>query len=75
LGVARWLPASSLVIIRLAAVAERLGAWRQPLFYRALLDYAYWTGVGAELQASDEGELGRLATELRRGPIHFLLQR
>ena len=70
-----WLPATSGAVFRLAAVAERLGAWRQPLFYRALLDYAYWTGVWAELQPAEDGELGELAAHLRRGPLDLLLQR
>jgi len=58
----------------LAALLERLGLWRQPLFYRAALDYAFWAGVDAELRDStDEGELARLAAELHRGPIDLLL--
>ena len=56
-----------------AAVLERLGLWRQPLFYRAVLDYAFWAGVDAELGSSDQGELARLAAELRRGPLDPLL--
>ena len=75
LRVARLAPRSSAVIFRGAAVAERLGAWRLEAFYRVLLDYAYWTGVGSELQPSDEGELATLAADLRRGPLNLLLQR
>jgi hypothetical protein len=54
---------------------ERLGLWRQPLFYRALLDYFFWAGADAELRTSpnEDGELARLAVELRRGPIDLLL--
>ena len=33
-------------VFALAALLERLGLWRQPLFYRAVLDYAFWAGVG-----------------------------
>jgi GT2 family glycosyltransferase len=62
------------ICFRLAAVAERLGLWRQPLFYRAVLDYAFWAGVEAELgQSTDYSELQRLADELHRGPIDLLL--
>lgn len=61
-------------VFALAALLERLGLWRQPLFYRASLDYAFWSGVDAELRDStDEGELARLAAELHRGPIDLLL--
>jgi glycosyltransferase involved in cell wall biosynthesis len=54
---------------------ERLGLWRQPLFYRALLDYFFWAGADGELRRSrkEDGELARLAVELRRGPIDLLL--
>jgi GT2 family glycosyltransferase len=62
-------------VIALAAGLERVGLWRAPLFYRALLDYAFWAGVQAELSANDEGELGALATDLNRGPIDLLLHR
>ena len=49
---------------RAPALLERLGLWREPLFYRAVLDYAFWAGVDAELRESDdEGEL----REPRRG--------
>ena len=59
-----------------AALLERLGLWRQPLFYRAVLDYAFWAGVDAELRESTpEGELKGLARDLRRGPIDLLLHR
>jgi hypothetical protein len=53
-----------------------LGLWRSPLFYRAVLDYAFWAGVDRELRESTcEGDLERLARELRRGPIDLLLHR
>jgi len=59
-----------------AVLLERLGLWRQPLFYRAVLDYAFWAGAEAELrESSPEGELKRLAEELNRGPIDLLLHR
>jgi glycosyltransferase involved in cell wall biosynthesis len=61
---------------RAAVLLERLGLWRQPLFYRAVLDYAFWAGVDAELREStSEGELKGLARDLRRGPIDLLLHR
>jgi GT2 family glycosyltransferase len=69
----RWASIAA-AVFALAALLERLGLWRQPLFYRAVLDYAFWAGVDAELRdATDEGELARLATELHRGPIDRLL--
>ena len=64
------------IVLWKAVLLERLGFWRQPLFYRAVLDYAFWAGVEAELrESSPEGELQRLAEELRRGPIDLLLHR
>lgn len=61
-------------VFRVAAALERLGLWRQPLFYRVLLDYAFWAGVDVELRhSSTDGKLGRLAVELHRGPIDLLL--
>ena len=75
-----WLTRRSEAMRRIAlwkaVLLERLGLWRQPLFYRAVLDYAFWAGVEAELrESSPEGELKRLAEELRRGPIDLLLHR
>jgi glycosyltransferase involved in cell wall biosynthesis len=64
------------LVVAKAVLLERLGLWRQPLFYRAVLDYAFWAGVDAALRESTpEGELDRLARELRRGPIDLLLHR
>ncbi len=40
------------IVLWKAALLERLGLWRQPLFYRAVLDYAFWAGVEAELRES-----------------------
>jgi GT2 family glycosyltransferase len=66
--------ATSSAAFALAALLERLGLWRAPLFYRAALDYAFWAGVDASLRESnDQGELASLAGELRRGPIDLLL--
>jgi GT2 family glycosyltransferase len=63
-------------VFALARVLERAGLWREPLFYRALLDYAFWAGVDSALCASaDRGELERLAVELHRGPVDLLLHR
>ena len=71
----RWRGARSAVVASGVAL-ERLGLWRRPLFYRALLDYVFWAGVDAALREStDEGELNRLAAELQRGPIDLLLHR
>jgi GT2 family glycosyltransferase len=62
-------------IFTFASLLERLGLWRQPLFYRAILDYAYWTGVDAELATrATENELADLAGELHRGPLDLLLR-
>jgi glycosyltransferase involved in cell wall biosynthesis len=69
----RWSDTAA-VVFAVAAMLERLGLWRQPLFYRALLDYAFWAGVDDALHDStDEGDLERLAAELHRGPIDLLL--
>jgi GT2 family glycosyltransferase len=58
------------------ALLERLGLWRSRLFYRAVLDFAFWAGVDAELrESSDDGDLARLAEDLHRGPIDLLLHR
>jgi glycosyltransferase involved in cell wall biosynthesis len=75
-----WLTRRSEAVRRIvlwkAVLLERLGLWHQPLFYRAVLDYAFWAGVEAELrESSPEGELKRLAGELHRGPIDLLLHR
>jgi GT2 family glycosyltransferase len=76
LRLTRRLPALERGVVALSVALERLGLWRAPLFYRATLDYAFWAGVDAELRESTpEGELERLARELRRGPIDLLLQR
>ncbi|HEY0317891.1 MAG TPA: glycosyltransferase [Solirubrobacterales bacterium] len=72
----RGLPATARAVFAAAAVLERLGLWRRPLFYRATLDYAFWAGVDAALRESnDGGELASLAAQLRRGPIDLLLHR
>jgi len=76
LSLTRRLPGVRGLVVTLAAALERLGLWRQPLFYRAVLDYAFWAGVDAALHESiPEGELERLARDLRRGPIDLLLHR
>jgi glycosyltransferase involved in cell wall biosynthesis len=64
-------------VFAVAGALERLGLWRRPLFYRALLDYAFWSGADRALApgAEETGELARLAAELRRGPIDLLLHR
>ncbi|HEX3042938.1 MAG TPA: glycosyltransferase [Solirubrobacterales bacterium] len=67
-------PAVTGAIFAVASLLERLGAWRSPLFYRAVLDYAFWAGVDAALaESEDRGELSKLAGELHHGPIHLLL--
>jgi GT2 family glycosyltransferase len=63
-------------VVAAAVAMERLGLWRSPLFYRAVLDYSFWAGVDRELREfTCEGDLKRLAQELRRGPIDLLLHR
>jgi GT2 family glycosyltransferase len=70
----RRLPATAAAVFAAAGLLERLGLWRQPLFYRATLDYAFWAGVDASLhESNDQGELASLADQLRRGPIDLLL--
>jgi len=76
LWLTRRLPAITGVVFALFSLLERAGFWRFPLFYRPVLDYAFWAGVDAALRESnDEGNLSNLARELRRGPIDLLLQR
>jgi GT2 family glycosyltransferase len=76
LGLSRGAAATPGAVFAVAVALERLGAWRRPLFYRAVLDFAFWAGVGVELRESNpEGELRTLAEELRRGPIDLLLHR
>jgi GT2 family glycosyltransferase len=70
LGLTRRRPNLADTAFAAAALLEHLGLWRQPLFYRAILDYAFWSGVDAELRKSaDDHVLEALAAELRRGPI------
>lgn len=76
LRLTRRLRATSGAVFSIAALLERAGLWRFPLFYRPVLDYAFWAGVDAALRESnDEGELSKLAQELERGPIDLLLHR
>ncbi len=58
----RWGVVSTTVLLG-ARLMERTPAAR-PLFYILLLDYFYWVGVQAELDA-----------DLRDGPIRLLLHR
>lgn len=72
----RALPATSGAVFALCSALEKLGGWRFPLFYRPVLDYAFWAGVDAALRESDDGgELSNLGGELQRGPIDLLLHR
>lgn len=74
LAATRLLPRTHRLVFATAGLLERFGLWRSLLFYRPVLDYAFWAGVDAALRESnDEGELRRLADELRRGPIDLLL--
>jgi glycosyltransferase involved in cell wall biosynthesis len=74
LRVTKGRPQTVSSLVAAAALLERGGLWRAPLFYRALLDYCFWAGAGsALLENEDEDELARLAGELRRGPIDLLL--
>lgn len=76
LRLTRRLPATTGFVFKAASLLERAGLWRWPLFYRPVLDYAFWAGVDAALRESnDEGELAKLAGELERGPIDLLLHR
>jgi glycosyltransferase involved in cell wall biosynthesis len=69
----RWTRLPGL-IFRLAQRAESAGLWRQPLFYRAVLDYAFWAGVDRSLaRDSDGGPLALLGEQLHRGPLSLLL--
>ncbi len=76
LALTRRMQDTATFFFALCSLLERLGAWRPPLFYRPVLDYAFWAGVDAALRESnDEGELSKLAVELKRGPIDLLLHR
>jgi GT2 family glycosyltransferase len=74
LDLARRRPAADRATLAVAARLERLGLWRHPIFYRAVLDYAFWVGVDAALADCIDGDdLRQLREEIRRGPIDLLL--
>jgi GT2 family glycosyltransferase len=76
LAMTRRVPRTAGAVFALASLLERAGLWRSSLFYRPVLDFAFWAGVDAALRESnDEGELSKLAGELKRGPIDLLLHR
>jgi glycosyltransferase involved in cell wall biosynthesis len=76
LSLTRRLPSITAGVFAFFSLLERAGLWRFPLFYRPVLDYAFWAGVDAALREStDGGELSTLSRELRRGPISLLLHR
>jgi len=76
LWLTRRAPGTTTAVFALCSLLERLGGWRFPIFYRPVLDYAFWAGVDAALRESnDEGELSKLAEELKRGPADLLLHR
>jgi GT2 family glycosyltransferase len=76
LWLTRRVAGTAAVVFAVASMLERIGGWRFPLFYRPVLDYAFWVGVDAALHESDDGgELSKLASELKRGPIDLLLHR
>ena len=74
LALSRLAPQTRTAVIAAGGVLERLGLWRSPLFYRALLDYCFWAGVDTELhELDDNGDLVELGADLHRGPIDLLL--
>jgi len=76
LALTRRMSGTAGFVFGFSSLFERLGAWRFPLFYRPVLDFAFWAGVEAALcKSNDEGELSKLAGELQRGPIDLLLHR
>jgi GT2 family glycosyltransferase len=76
LWLTRRLPATAPIVFALFSLLERAGLWRLPIFYRPVLDYAFWAGVDAALRESEDGgELSNLSRELKRGPIDLLLHR
>jgi GT2 family glycosyltransferase len=76
LWLTRRLPGTTTAVFACFSLLERAGLWRFPLFYRPVLDYAFWAGVDAALREStDGGDLSNLSRELRRGPISLLLHR
>jgi GT2 family glycosyltransferase len=73
LRAARRRPRLPVAILRLGARLERLGFARSELFYRLLLDFAYWTGVQTALEEDTVADaLVQVAAELgitaRRSP-------
>jgi len=76
LWLTRYLPRTTDRVFALSSLLEGIGLWRFPLFYRPVLDYAFWAGVDAALRESDDGgDLSNLSRELQRGPISLLLHR
>jgi GT2 family glycosyltransferase len=74
LGLTRRFRRSAAAVFVAASLLEHAGAWRSPLFYRAVLDYAFWVGVDAELESrSVPLELAHIGVELHRGAIDLLL--
>jgi GT2 family glycosyltransferase len=69
----RWSGADD-AVFTLAGLLESAGCWRSSLFYRAVLDYAFWAGVTEALDESpDRAPLHCLSKDIRRGPIDLLL--
>jgi len=67
LALTRRIPTTQRAFRSAAALAERIGLSRQPLFYRAALDYAFWSGVDAALDPDEEDpRLRALRARLRR---------
>jgi GT2 family glycosyltransferase len=76
LWLTRYRPGTTDGVFALFSLLEGIGLWRFPLFYRPVLDYAFWAGVDAALRESDDGgNLSNLSRELQRGPISLLLHR
>lgn len=72
-------PQTASAVFAVGAGLERLGLWRAPLFYRALLDYAFWAGAAEALDRPAGGPepvaLSDLRTTLHRASIDLLLHR
>jgi cellulose synthase/poly-beta-1,6-N-acetylglucosamine synthase-like glycosyltransferase len=74
LTLSRNRPYVSAATIALGTYLERFGLWRRPLFYRALLDFAFWAGVDMALaDVTDVPDLDKLAKDIHRGPLDLLL--
>jgi cellulose synthase/poly-beta-1,6-N-acetylglucosamine synthase-like glycosyltransferase len=75
LAVSRRLPRFEQLVVRTACALERVPAVRRFGFYRFFLDFMYWRGAEAALNAAPARQLADVARVLRHGPVRLLLHR